>query len=54
MKTSTTFSILFWVDFSRAKKEHASIYARITVNGKRTTISLKRKVLITDWDIHKN
>ena len=54
MKTSTTFSILFWADFSRAKKEHASIYARITVNSKRATISLKRKVLITDWDIHKN
>ncbi|CDF79943.1 phage integrase family protein [Formosa agariphila KMM 3901] len=54
MKTSTTFSILFWADFSRAKKDHASIYARITVNGKRATISLKRKVFITDWDIHKN
>ncbi|WP_027126728.1 site-specific integrase [Gelidibacter mesophilus] len=54
MKTSTTFSILFWADFSRAKNDQASIYARITVNGKRATISLKRKVLVSDWDVHKN
>ena len=54
MKTSTTFSILFWADFARAKNEQASIYARITVNGKRATISLKRKVLVSDWDVHKN
>ena len=54
MKTSSTFSILFWADFSRAKNEQASIYARITVNGKRATISLKRKVLVSDWDVHKN
>lgn len=54
MKATSTFSILFWADFSRAKNEQASIYARITVNGKRATISLKRKVLITDWDVHKN
>ncbi len=54
MKTSSTFSILFWADFSRAKDDQASIYARITVNGKRATISLKRKVFISDWDVHKN
>ena len=54
MKSSTTFSILFWADFARAKDNRASIYARITVNGKRATISLKRKVLVSDWDIHRN
>lgn len=54
MKTSSTFSILFWADFSRVKDNQASIYARITVNGKRATLSLKRKVFITDWDVHKN
>ena len=54
MKTSSTFSILFWADFSRAKNDQASIYARITVNGQRATISLKRKVLVSDWDVHKN
>ncbi|WP_338356936.1 site-specific integrase [Yeosuana marina] len=54
MKTSATFSILFWADLSRANGNQASIYARITVNGKRATISLKRKTLINDWDVHKN
>lgn len=54
MKTSSTFSILFWVNFSRIKNKKASIYVRITVNGKRATISLKRKVIVSDWDIHKN
>ncbi|WP_372755706.1 Arm DNA-binding domain-containing protein [Mariniflexile sp.] len=54
MKTSSTFSIFFWADFSRAKNEYASIYARITVNGKRATISLKQKIFVKDWDVHKN
>ncbi|SIQ99805.1 Arm DNA-binding domain-containing protein [Maribacter ulvicola] len=54
MKTSSTFSILLWADFSRVKDNQASLYARITVNGKRAVISLKRKVLISDWDVHKN
>lgn len=54
MKTSSTFSILFWVDFSRAKNDQASVYARITVNGKRTTLSLKRKAFIDNWDVHRN
>ncbi|MGC1205320.1 MAG: site-specific integrase [Flavobacteriaceae bacterium] len=53
MKTTATFSILFWADFSRAKNNQASIYVRITVNGKRATISLKRKVPVSDWDAHK-
>ncbi|CAH8294206.1 site-specific recombinase XerD [Mariniflexile fucanivorans] len=53
MKTTATFSILFWADLPRAKEDQASIYARITVNGKRATISLKRKVPIQDWDAHK-
>lgn len=54
MKTSSSFSILFWVNLSRTKKSEASLYARITVNGKRAAISLNRKVLITDWDNDRN
>ncbi|MBU2902912.1 site-specific integrase [Maribacter dokdonensis] len=54
MKTSSTFSILFWANFSRVKDNQASLYARITVNGKRASISLKRKVLVSDWDVHKS
>lgn len=53
MKTTSTFCILFWADLARAKDRQASIYARITVNGKRATLSLKRKVPVSDWDAHK-
>lgn len=53
MKTTATFSILFWADYDRAKDQQASLYARITVNGKRTTLSLKRKIPLNDWDANK-
>ena len=53
MKTTSTFSILFWADHARAKNDQASIYARVTVNGKRATISLKRKIHLGDWDAHR-
>lgn len=53
MKTSKTFSILFWINASRAKNNEAEIYARITVDRKRVNISLKRKVNINLWDVVK-
>lgn len=54
MKTTSTFSILFWADLARAKENQVALYARITVNGKRATLSLKRKVPLSDWDAHKS
>ena len=54
MKTSTTFSILFWLKQSKAKNGEAPLYARITVNGKRAEISLKRKIKIINWNTSKN
>ena len=54
MKTSTTFSILFWLKQSKAKNEEAPLYARLTVNGKRAEISLKRKIKIANWNATKN
>ena len=53
MKTSNTFSILFWINASRAINDEAEIYARVTVNQKRVNISLKRKVNINQWDVTK-
>ena len=50
MKTSNTFSILFWINSSRATNNKAELFARITVNGKRANIGLKRKVSTTQWD----
>lgn len=49
MRTSSTFSILFWVYGKRAVNNKANIYIRVTLNGKRVNISLKRKVNISTW-----
>lgn len=53
MRTSTTFSILFWIYSSRAINNEASIYARVTVNGKKANISLKHKVDTRLWDAQR-
>jgi site-specific recombinase XerD len=53
MKSTNTFSILFWINSSRAKNHQAEIYVRVTVNQKRANISLKRKVLISLWDSNR-
>jgi len=54
MKTTSTFSILFWLNSARVKGGKAIVYARITVNGVRAVVSLKRKIIIADWDSSKN
>ncbi len=53
MRTSTTFSILFWIYSKRVKNNQTSIYARVTVNGKRVNISLKHKVDVRTWDAQR-
>lgn len=50
MKTSHTFSILFWINKSRAINDKAEIFVRVTVNGKRANIGIKRKINIGLWD----
>jgi len=50
MRTSLTFSILFWVYAKRAQNNQTNIYARITVNGRKVNIGLKRKVDVRTWD----
>ena len=50
MQTSKTFSIHFWLKMAKRKGDSAPIYARITVNGKRVEISLKRYISVTYWD----
>ncbi len=54
MKTLNTFSILFWLKLASANNGKAPLYARITVNGKRAELSLKQKIVISDWDVKKN
>lgn len=49
----STFSVLFFIRNGRQSSEKKSIYARITVNGKRSEISLKRSILVNQWDTSK-
>ena len=54
MKTSTTFSILIWVNTSRVKDNQVKLFTRVTVNQKRVNISLKRSIDISTWDKNKS
>lgn len=54
MRSTNTFSILFWADQKNATDGEALVYARITVNQKRANISLKRRVPVKLWDPKKN
>ncbi|MCC4211515.1 site-specific integrase [Leeuwenhoekiella parthenopeia] len=50
MRTTSTFSVLFWVYEQRAKNGEAPVYARISIDNKKLNISLKRKVILSLWD----
>ncbi|MCR9265446.1 MAG: site-specific integrase [Flavobacteriaceae bacterium] len=50
MRSNFTFSVLFWLYSGRSKNGKAPIYARISVNGKKLNISLKRRIQINHWD----
>lgn len=49
MRSTKTFSIRFWADTQNAQDNQALIYLRLTVNQKRLSLSLKRKVSIDLW-----
>ncbi|MCR8668662.1 site-specific integrase [Aestuariibaculum sp. M13] len=53
MSTRSTFNLLFWVNTSRIKNKEVSLYARITVDGKRANISLQRRIPLSNWDSNK-
>ncbi|WP_421810755.1 site-specific integrase [Flagellimonas sp.] len=50
MRTTSTFSILFWIYANRAVNNKTNVYLRITLNGQRVNISLKRKVDVSTWN----
>ena len=50
MRTSKTFSILFWVYASRVKNNQTNLYVRISLDSRRVNISLKSKVPFDLWD----
>src|SRR6185312_12384283 len=50
MKSVNTFSINFIIRMNKKDKASALLYARVTVNGQRTEISLKEQIKTADWD----
>lgn len=50
MKTNQTFSILIWANKAKATYEGLPIFARVTIDGKRAEISLKKKINPEKWD----
>ncbi len=50
MKTRNTFGIQFVLRFNKSEEAFGNIFARITVNGKRGEISLKKKIDVKNWD----
>ncbi|MCB0496162.1 MAG: site-specific integrase [Cyclobacteriaceae bacterium] len=54
MRAQTTFGISFFIKKHKASKGKAPIYARITVNGKSTDISIKRSIEVENWSSGKS
>ena len=54
MKTKNTFTVIFFTRKSRNNPQRLSIYVRVTINGKRAEISLKRIIPYKDWDSNKS
>ncbi|SFB99450.1 hypothetical protein SAMN04487891_104240 [Flagellimonas taeanensis] len=53
MLNSNTLKVLIFTRDISNNPEKLTIYARITVNGKRAEISLKRYALVNEWDENK-
>ncbi|WP_345006714.1 site-specific integrase [Snuella lapsa] len=53
MRSNNTFAIIFFSRKSRSNSNFLNIYCRITVEGKRSEISLKRSIPVNNWDVSK-
>lgn len=55
MKTQNcTFGVIFYLKKQKTTAQGtAPIYTRVTVNGKRTEISVKRSIVVSGWDAKK-
>src|SRR5690606_17546468 len=53
MRAGNTFGVHFTLRMNKQKNGKAPIYVRITVNGTRIELSLKKKVKISDWNINR-
>ncbi|MGS2738478.1 Arm DNA-binding domain-containing protein [Sinomicrobium sp. M5D2P17] len=53
MRSTNTFSSTFGADLKKATNDEVLIYVCVTVNGKRTNMSTKRKIAVSLWDTKK-
>tara|TARA_B100001146_G_C16055636_1_gene379846 strand:+ start:594 stop:848 length:255 start_codon:yes stop_codon:yes gene_type:complete len=50
MNNDVSFGVIFNPKLSKAKNGTAPLYARITVNGERIELSLKRRITLSLWN----
>jgi len=50
MKANQTFTILFWIKKNQIRNGCAPIYCRVTLNGRRAEISVKRYIEPEKWN----
>ncbi|MEX2234291.1 MAG: Arm DNA-binding domain-containing protein [Cyclobacteriaceae bacterium] len=50
MKHKQTFSILIWAYRRKSADKEVTLYARVTVNGRRAEISLSKRINAALWD----
>ena len=53
MQVKNTFAILFWINKAKIKNGEAPIWARVTVDGQRVEISIKRSIVPENWNAEK-
>ena len=53
MKTVHTFTILFWIRRKKIQDGKAPVYVRVTIDGKRSEISIKRSISPESWNPKK-
>lgn len=50
MKTTQSFSILIWANRRNKSKKDALLFLRITIDGQRAELSLKKRINFENWD----
>lgn len=53
MTKANTLGVVFYLNRQKTKDDHAPIYVRITVNGIRVNVSLKKTIHVDNWHVGK-
>lgn len=53
MTRTNTFGVIFYLKKQKEKEGKAPIYARITVDGKRSEVSIKKEIDVANWSFGK-